>query len=275
MYLTKYNRVSKKFHKKNNRIKNNKGIYGGIIRFLKLAIIIVSIVPTLYFIDRGYNFLNRSVNLDSYFMVRNVKIKGNTFISMDELSHYLKGVQGKSILSVNLKGVANKIKNHPWVRDVSVRRELPGTIWVDVLERTPAVYVNTDSKLYIADEEGVILGNNSGELLRLPVVYGIDISGIKSGVKSREEGLKSAIEVKRVLTSIPWIDLTTTGIEVGERSQIVLHLKGYRIKLGRGGYQEKLQRFYNIVKNLQDRDIPYKEVDLRFENQVIVKTLDT
>jgi len=275
MYLTKYNRVSKKFHKKNNRIKNNKGIYGGIIRFLKLAIIIVSIVPTLYFIDRGYNFLNRSVNLDSYFMVRNVKIKGNTFISMDELSHYLKGVQGKSILSVNLKGVANKIKNHPWVRDVSVRRELPGTIWVDVLERTPAVYVNSDSKLYIADEEGVILGNNSGELLRLPVVYGIDISGIKSGVKSREEGLKSAIEVKRVLTSIPWIDLTTTGIEVGERSQIVLHLKGYRIKLGRGGYQEKLQRFYNIVKNLQDRDIPYKEVDLRFENQVIVKTLDT
>ena len=78
-----------------------------------------------------------------------------------------------------------------------------------------------------------------------------------------------------MLTSIPWIDLTTTGIEVGERSQIVLHLKGYRIKLGRGGYQEKLQRFYNIVKNLQDRDIPYKEVDLRFENQVIVKTLDT
>ena len=275
MYLTKYNRVNKKYHKKNNRIKNNKGIYGGIIRFLKLAIIIVSIVPTLYFIDRGYNFLNRSVNLDSFFTVRNVKIKGNTFISMDELSHYLKGVQGKSILSVNLKGVANKIKNHPWVRDVSVRRELPGTIWVDVLERTPAVYVNTDSKLYIADEEGVILGNNSGELLRLPVVYGIDISGIKSGVKSREEGLKSAIEVKRVLTSIPWIDLTTTGIEVGERSQIVLHLKGYRIKLGRGGYQEKLQRFYNIVKNLQDRDIPYKEVDLRFENQVIVKTLDT
>jgi len=174
-----------------------------------------------------------------------------------------------------LKGVANKIKNHPWVRDVSVRRELPGTIWVDVLERTPAVYVNSDSKLYIADEEGVILGNNSGELLRLPVVYGIDISGIKSGVKSREEGLKSAIEVKRVLTSIPWIDLTTTGIEVGERSQIVLHLKGYRIKLGRGGYQEKLQRFYNIVKNLQDRDIPYKEVDLRFENQIIVKILDT
>ena len=275
MYLTKYNRVNKKYHKKNNRIKNNKGIYGGIIRFLKLAIIIVSIVPTLYFIDRGYNFLNRSVNLDSFFTVRNVKIKGNTFISMDELSHYLKGVQGKSILSVNLKGVANKIKNHPWVRDVSVRRELPGTIWVDVLERTPAVYVNTDSKLYIADEEGVILGNNSGELLRLPVVYGIDISGIKSGVKSREEGLKSAIEVKRVLTSIPWIDLTTTGIEVGERSQIVLHLKGYRIKLGRGGYQEKLQRFYNIVKNLQDRDIPYKEVDLRFENQIIVKILDT
>jgi len=275
MYLTKYNRANKKFHKKNNRMKNNKGIYGGIIRFLKLAIIIVSIVPTLYFIDRGYNFLNRSVNLDSYFMVRNVKIKGNTFISMDELSHYLKGVQGKSILSVNLKGVANKIKNHPWVRDVSVRRELPGTIWVDVLERTPAVYVNSDSKLYIADEEGVILGNNSGELLRLPVVYGIDISGIKSGVKSREEGLKSAIEVKRVLTSIPWIDLTTTGIEVGERSQIVLHLKGYRIKLGRGGYQEKLQRFYNIVKNLQDRDIPYKEVDLRFENQIIVKILDT
>lgn len=275
MYFSQY-KTNKKISGKRNRFKkNDKGLYGGISRFIKLALIIISIIPALYLMDKGYRFVSKSIHLDRYLKVRSVKIKGNNFIAEDELARYLQGVEGRNILRVDINDIAYKVKRHPWIKDVSVRRELPAAIFVDILERTPAVYINNDGKLYLADEEGVILGDKTGGLLSLPVVYGVNLSGVRMGEKSPVEGVLSAIEVKRELTSIPWIDLSTTGIEVGERTQIVLHLKGYRIKLGRGRYKEKLKRFYDIAKNLQDKGVPYKEVDLRFDNQVIVKTIGT
>lgn len=279
MYFSQY-RSNKKSYRKKNGLKDDKGLYGGIIRFTRLGIIIISIVPVVYLIDIGYKTLvgaNRrfapTTYLDHYLKVRDIKITGNNFIGEDELSTYLKGIKGHNILKVNIKDIASEVKRHPWIKDVSVRRELPATIFVDILERTPAVYIDNEGKLYLADEEGVILEDKTENILSLPVVYGVTLKGVRSGEKSSVEGLLSAIEAKRELSTIPWIDLSAAGIEVGERSQIVLHLKGYKIKLGRGRYKEKLKRFSDIVKNLQDKGVTYKEVDLRFDNQVIVKTV--
>ncbi len=277
MYFSQYNKSNKKSSVKKNRFKkNNKGLFSGIFRFIKLAIIIASIIPVLYLMDKGYGFINNSMDfgrLDYYLKVQSVKVKGNNFVTEDELVPYLQRIEGHNILTLDIKDIANRIKNHPWIKDVSVRRELPDTIHIDISERTPAVYVNDHGSLYLADEEGIILGGNTEDLLSLPVVYGVNLSNRGIGNKNPVEGLSVAIEVKRELASIPWIDLSTTGIEVEEREQIVLHLQGYRIKLGRGGYKEKLQRFYEITKNLKEKGIPYKEVDLRFDNQVIIKTI--
>lgn len=274
MYFSQYKCRKKKTGKK-NRFKDDKGIYGGIIRFTKLAMIIISIIPTLYLIDRVYKVIHETTFLAHYFKIRSVKVKGNHFIAEEDLAPLLKGMQGRSILKVDIQDMANQVKRHPWIKDVTVRRELPATLFVDIVERTPAVYLSSAGKLYLADEEGVILGDKTGRLLSLPVVYGVNLPDLKIGKKSPAEGLLSAIEVKKELNAVPWLDLSSAGIEVKERVQIVLHLKGYRIKLGRGRYKEKLDRFYDIAKNLQEKGVSYKEVDLRFDNQVIVNTVGT
>lgn len=280
MYFSQYNKSkSKSFGKKTRFKKNKKGLLGGILRFIKLAVIIAAIVPALYLIDKGYKTLAGVSNwiapayIDSYLKVRSIRIKGNSFVTEDALAPYLQSVQDHNILFVDIKDLANKIKKLPWVKDVMVRRALPDTIYIDISERTPAVYVNDNGNLYLADEEGIILGDKTDNLLNLPVVYGLNLPKMSQENKIPVEGLLPAIEAKREITSIPWIDISTTGIEVEEGRQIVLHLKGYRIRLGRGEYKEKLNRFYEISKNLQDKGIPFKEVDLRFNNQVIVKTL--
>ena len=276
MYFSQY-KSNKKSGSKRNRIKKkNKGLFGGILKFIKLTAVIALIIPVLYLIDKGYGFMSDSLNfsrLDSYLRVHSVRIKGNSFITEDELSPFIQMTEGHNILLVDIKDIANKLKRHAWIKDVSVRKEFPDTILVDISERTPSVYVNNNGDLYLADEEGVILGDKADNLLNLPVVYGVNLPKMSVGNKTRVEELLPAIEVKRDLASIPWIDISTTGIEVEDQGQIVLHLQGYRIRLGKGQYKEKLQHFYEISKNLQDKGIPYKEVDLRFDNQVIIKTI--
>lgn len=271
MYFSQY-KANKRSCKKRNRVKNNKSLFAGILKFVKLAAVITAIVPAIYLADTVYGLIDRAVDLERYLEVRSIRIKGNNFVHADELTQILQKIKGHNILKVNIKEIAERIKKHPWIKDVSVRRELPDTIFIDVSERTPAVYLNNKGKLYLTDEEGVIIDNKRESLLALPVVYGINLSGMAVGKKIPVEGLRSAIEVKKEIASIPWIDLSSAGIEVEERKQIVLHLKGFRIRLGHDGYKEKLERFYEITKNLQDKGVPYKEVDLRFENQIIVKT---
>ena len=274
MYFSQYN-SNKKSSRKRNRAKgqDTQGLRRGLIKFIILAGIIISIIPSVYLIDRTYRFINETAYLDHYLKVRSVRVRGNNFVSTDEMNTYLAGISGRNILKVDIEDVAGRLKKHPWIKDVSVRRELPSSVVVDVVERTPAVYVNNNGALYIADEEGILLGDKWGGPLNLPVVYGVTLTGVKIGEKSASERLLSAIDVKKELSTIPWIELPFTGIEVDERSNIVLHLRGYRIKLGHGGYKDKLMRFYGIAKDLKDKGIPYKEVDLRFDGQVVVKTL--
>ena len=284
MYFSQYK--SKKTNiKKRNRARNTAGadFRKGFIRFVILAGIIVSVIPAVYFSDRIISdsrdtqkedaAYKQSSYLSRRFTVQSVSVTGNNFVSMEELNPYLQKVKGVNIFESDIEGIAKRLRNNPWIKDVSVRREPPSSISVNIVERTPAVYVNSKGGLYLADEEGTLLGEKEGLSFSLPVVYGISLEGTRTGEKNNSEALRSAIRVRNELSSLPWIELPQTGIEVDGRSDITLHLRGYRIRLGHDKYREKLVRFNEIAKDLNGKGIPYKEVDLRFHNQVVVQTL--
>src|SRR3989304_6698120 len=281
MYFSQYK--SKPAKKNRVRSRNRDNFRKGLIKFIILAGIIVSVIPVVYFSDRIISDSRDTQNKDaahkqpSYlsrrFTVQSVSVTGNNFVSMEELNPYLHKVKGVNIFKSDIEDIAKRLRNIPWIKDVSVRREPPSSISVNIVERTPAVYVNSKGGLYLADEEGTLLGEKEGLSFSLPVVYGISLEGTRTGEKSNSEALRSAILVRNELSSLPWIELPQTGIEVDGRSDITLHLRGYRIRLGHDKYREKLVRFNEIAKDLNGKGIPYKEVDLRFHNQVVVQTL--
>lgn len=284
MHFSQY-KSTKKPAKKKNRLngQNTKKLRKGVIRFLILAGIVVSVIPVVYFSDNVYRLASKKPVKqriaaqtswsDRHFTVQSVRITGNNFVTMEELSPYLQRVKGNNIFKLDIADMANRLRNNPWIKDVSVRRELPSSIAINIVERTPAVYINSKNGLYLSDEEGILLGEKGVSSFGLPVVYGISLEGTGTGKKTNSEALFSAIRIKKELSSIPWIELPLTGIEVDGRSDITLHMRGYRIKLGHDRYKDKLRRFNEIARDLNGKGIPYKEVDLRFDNQVVVQTL--
>ncbi|MCC7202707.1 MAG: FtsQ-type POTRA domain-containing protein [Nitrospirae bacterium] len=282
MYFSKYK--SKKTAGKKNRIRGQKrgGVKKGVLRFLILAAIIISIVPVVYLSDSVYRLAAKRPDnrqavqtsyMDRHFRVESVRVSGNNMVTMEELNPYLQSAKGRNILKLDLGVLAAKLRNNPWIKDVSVRREPPSSIAVSIVERTPAVYVNSRGGLYLADEEGTLLGEKGGITFGLPVVYGISLGSTRVGEKSNSEALMSAIRVRNELSSLSWIELPQTAIEIDERSDITLHMRGYRVKLGHNRYRDKMLRFNEIAKDLNGKGISYKEVDLRFDNQVVVQTL--
>ncbi len=282
MYFSQYK--SRKSVKKKNSVRGQKSgkLKKGVVRFLILAAIIVSIVPVVYLSDNVYRMASKKPDrkktvhtsyMDRHFSVQSVRVTGNNFVTMEELNPYLLKVKGNNILTLDIEELAKKLRNNPWIKDVSVRREPPSSITVNIVERTPAVYVNSKGGLYLTDEEGTLLGEKGALSFSLPVVYGVSLEGKRTGERSNSEALLSAIRVRNELSSLSWIDLPQTAIEIDERSDITLHLRGYRIRLGHDRYKDKLLRFNEIAKDLNGKGIPYKEVDLRFDNQVVVQTL--
>ncbi len=284
MYFYKY-KPNKKSQGSKPKFRNRKGLSAGLKRYAKLVIIVLAIVPALYLADKtialAHSRLSFAGHIDNmsifpvnfpgdYLKIKTVTVTGNKFLTEEELSPYLNELKGTNIFKAGLKTLVLRLKEHPWIKDVTVKRELPSSIQVNILERIPALYVSSSGKLYLADEEGILLGEKPASLLSLPVVYGVSLTGIKTGEKISAEGIQSALEVKRELTAIPWVDISSSGIEVGERAQITLHLTDYSIRLGKGRYKEKLKRFYELAKNIKDKG-SFKEIDLRFENQVIVR----
>lgn len=267
-----------------------KGITKGIIRYAKVLMIILAIVPALYLADKAIAVAQNRLYISSdvpalssgnyldfissFVKIKAVTLSGNKFVTEEELSPYLNELKDINIFKADIKNLMIKLKGHPWIKDVTVKRELPSSILVNILERMPALYISSNGKLYLADEDGVFLGEKPGSLLNLPVVYGVSLSGIKAGEIVSAEGMASALEVKKELTAIPWMDISSSGIEVNESNQITLHLKEYSIRLGKGEYKEKLRRFHELAKNLRDKGTAFTEVDLRFKNQVIVKEAD-
>src|SRR3972149_2464238 len=141
--------------------------------------------------------------MDKLFRVQSVRVTGNNFISMEELNPYLQQVKGVNIFKYDIEDLAKKLRNNPWLKDVSVRREPPSSIAVNIVERTPAVYVDSKGGLHLTDEEGTLLGEKEGLSFGLPAVYGGSLEGAGTVERSSSEALRSAIRVKNELSCSP------------------------------------------------------------------------
>jgi len=64
---------------------------------------------------------------------------------------------GRPILLADLDGAADALAALPWVAEVEVTRDLPGTVSVAIRERRPAAVVAGDGRAVVVDRDGRVL----------------------------------------------------------------------------------------------------------------------
>lgn len=108
-----------------------------------------------------------------YFSIHGVEVHGLVTLKQEDILR-LSGIQtGGNIFRLDLAEVSKQILENPWVEQVSVRRELPEGLVVEVKERDPFAKVVAGDKLYLIDEQGHVMARvESREYRRLPVIGG-------------------------------------------------------------------------------------------------------
>lgn len=137
---------------------------------LSLAIVITVIVILVTF----------SLKSD-FFNINKINIKGNSSISKEKLLHISSIIQGENIFRISTKDAEENILKLPYIKSVNIKRKLPKSIDIEVVERVDKLLVKNISMYHVIDEEGFVLNQVDSNNKDLPVVLGLKTDKIDVG----------------------------------------------------------------------------------------------
>lgn len=107
------------------------------------------------------------------FGVRHVELAGVR--NADKLAIYAAALDGPTdaMLAVDLDRIRARLRAQPWIADASVRRRLPDTLVITVVERRPAALWQHRRRLALIDSTGAVLERDRlDRFAALPLVVG-------------------------------------------------------------------------------------------------------
>ena len=198
--------------------------------------------------------------------------------SAGEVQQLASGLYGSSIVTVDLDKYRRAVMDSPWVADARLRRVLPGTIEISVVERRPSGICRLGGQLFLIDREGTVIDEYGPHYAAydLPIVDGL--------VQAPRDG-RPAIDRRRALLAARVIDAIASNLPLARRlsqidvsdahnAAVLLDDDPAWLYLGEEQFQERLQSYVEVASALKERVDEIDYVDLRFGPRVYVKQRD-
>ncbi len=139
-------------------------------RVAGVVIFVAALAGALY---GGRYFVYHSPRL----ALREVRITGTRHLSPALIQQRATVELGTNLLHIDSDAVAARLQNEPWIKRARVRRELPSTLHIDLVEHEPAALVSLES-LYLCDSDGLVFKRaHPSEYGELTVITGIGRAG--------------------------------------------------------------------------------------------------
>jgi cell division protein FtsQ len=209
--------------------------------------------------------------------VHEVLVRGNGIIPEREILDLAAVPKGQKLFEVDLFAVRARVQKNAFIRQVSVNRDLPDRITIDVDERVPVAAVAVGRPLYL-DADGFLLPHRRSELIfDIPVLTG-DVGG-QDMVPGRRLASPVIREALALLSMAQRYDdalyRRISEIHIDDAGDMTLYTAeaGVRVLFGHGETPAKLAKFdafwQTYVKHQGAAALEY--IDLRFEDQVVVR----
>jgi len=211
--------------------------------------------------------------------ITSITLSGNTTLSGDDVRSRLEGLRGLNMMAVDLEEWRQKLLESPWVEDAAIRRVLPGSVDVNIVERRPIGVGRIGSVLYLIDQRGMVIdeyGPVHGEF-DLPLIDGLAAGGSSSarGPAVHEDRAVLAGRLMASLQGRPDLAARVSQIDVTDPHNAVVILEGdtVLIRLGADQFVERLQSYLDVASTLRGQVPQIDYVDVRFGERVYVGPL--
>ena len=237
-----------------------------LVEIGKTVLLIACVAVIASMLIFAYNF----VIVSPYFQMKETLVRGTERLQNDDVVELTGLKPSQNILMTNLGAVARKVKANPWVKDVSVRRDFPDRLVIEVTERKPVALVERGDGLYFIERDGTAFEKiAAGEKTDLPVLTGF----YRKGAENREMILKSLelLDFMASYTEVPEIR-HISEIHGDDLFGLSLFAEGLCLKLGFGDFDTKLRRLKPVLADLARRHLSgYFIIDLNNPAKVTVQ----
>jgi cell division protein FtsQ len=192
--------------------------------------------------------------------VGEVVVEGRTHTKRADLLAALGVERGMPILAVDPAAARARVEALGWVRQATVARRLPDTVYLRIEERAPLALWQRNGTLQLVDREGAVIEKeNVARFAGLPLIVGDDAP-------------QHAADLLGLLTAFPEIaSQLDAAVRVSGRRWNLRLSSGIDIRLPETGVAPALGRLADLhrTQKLLDRDVI--AVDLRKPDRLIVR----
>ena len=240
---------------------------GAMLAAAKYAAAALAAIVTVY---RGGTVVAHARALQ----IDRIVVRGNGRMSSGEVLAVLDGMRGESLVWTDLDAWRQRLMASPWVKDAAFRRSLPSTVEVFVSERTPMAIGRIRNRLYLIDENGLLIDEYSPQYadLDLPIVDGL--TGVMRGDGDADEA-RAALAARLIAAvgSRPEIAKRLSQIDVSDLHNATVILTGdpATLYVGDDRFLPRLESYQDLASALRERVPDIEYVDLRFDDRIYVR----
>ena len=226
---------------------------------------VISIVGTIMIF--GYNFTVSS----PYFQIKEVIVRGCKELTEKEILSYAAIKPSQNLLAINLGTIARRIESNPWVKKVSIGREFPNRLIIDLQERTAVALVKRDNGFNLLDLDGVAFKKlEKNDEVDIPVLNGCYSDDNDSALFTK------SLELLRYLSASKQFPTIRNIAEIHGHEVFGLSLftdSGLCIRLGFDSYENKLKRLNTVMADLERRNMKlgFMVIDLNDPAKIAVQ----
>jgi len=255
-------------------------VYGflvGCFRILKLTFTVSFGVAAIgafsLVLIMGYHQLTHA----TYFEVKEVVLKGLNRAREPEMVRITGLDKPANMFALRLGEMGEELRRHPWVKDVSLKRQMPETIIIEIVERQPVALLDIGDLYYMDDTGKPFKKLENEQENAIPVVTGFTrLDMIRRPDASR-------MEMEKVLNLLKILAERTDRLRLGNIAGIHFdRIRGMtiqtreerlQVEAGLDGHRVKLERLGRILAYLKveglDRGLAY--INLECGPRVIIR----
>ena len=233
--------------------------------------ILITLILALLFFSGIYLFL---VNF-FWFNLEQLEITGDSDLTLNDVTRLAPVYLGTNIFKIDTRKLENDIKKDLTLSEVRVKRKLPDEIEISLYKKKPVLLVNLDQLYGLTQGREIIPLKDHNQRWDIPILSGVHLKSIDFYREVDDPGIRKVVDLYQTVQEMDSTFLDKISeLDLSNPDNIVLYLlpSGVKVMLGSGDYKRRVARLMAILKMEHD----YQNliwVDLRFENQGVVKTI--
>lgn len=209
-----------------------------------------------------------------YFGVQQIRVEQQERVTEGDILDASDIKVGDSLFDLELHMIGRKIEEHPWIARADVERSFPDHVVIRVVEREARAIIDLGYLYYVDSAGEVFKMLDAADQLDYPVITGIDRQYLLDNPDQTQGSLDLALQLMDELDSRDLFNLDDVSeIHYDQQEGIILHTRigGVPVRMGKLGFNVKLNRLEKIYSDLEPRLMALKYIDLNVTDRVIVK----